>query len=275
MKENYGLQVYEKQENIIDLALLEQDAIPFAVLRAIVNNRCDRVFTDHRQVIICHSAHPWPVWVWFSPGAEEKTFQMAAACLKNEFPTGEGYLYNLTYEALERLKAADADLKELAVKINILCYRCDRLQEIPAASEGRGRSAQEADIPLIARWKQEIEREAEKREMDMEQCLQSVRGQVEKKALFLWENARQQPAAMASRNDDGELSKVMAVYTLPQERRKGFALHLVHQITGDILRDGKTPVLYTDADYGASNACYQKIGYRQVGRLCTAGGKQD
>lgn len=197
---------------------------------------------------------------------------MAANCLKNEFPVGEGYLYNLTYEALERLKARD--LKGLAVIINMLCYRCDRLLKIPEASEGRGRLAQKEDIPLIAQWKQQITLEAEKRETDIEQCLQSVRAQVEQKTLFLWENARQQPAAMASRNDDGALSKVMGVYTIPQERRKGFALHLVHQITGDILREGKTPVLYTDADYGASNACYRKIGYRQVARLCTAGKAQ-
>ena len=32
---------------------------------------------------------------------------------------------------------------------------------------------------------------------------------------------------------------------------------------------GFTPMLYTDADYAASNACYEKIGYVLRGRLCT------
>ena len=28
-------------------------------------------------------------------------------------------------------------------------------------------------------------------------------------------------------------------------------------------------MLYTDADYAASNACYEKIGYVLRGKLCT------
>lgn len=31
------------------------------------------------------------------------------------------------------------------------------------------------------------------------------------------------------------------------------------------------PMLYTDADYAASNACCEKIGYMLKGKLCTIG----
>ena len=34
---------------------------------------------------------------------------------------------------------------------------------------------------------------------------------------------------------------------------------------------GYVPMLYTDADYVASNACYKKIGYVLRGKLCTIG----
>lgn len=34
---------------------------------------------------------------------------------------------------------------------------------------------------------------------------------------------------------------------------------------------GYMPMLYTDADYAASNACYEKIGYVLRGKLCTIG----
>ena len=34
---------------------------------------------------------------------------------------------------------------------------------------------------------------------------------------------------------------------------------------------GYVPMLYTDADYVASNACYEKIGYVLQGKLCTIG----
>jgi len=35
--------------------------------------------------------------------------------------------------------------------------------------------------------------------------------------------------------------------------------------------EGSLPMLYTDADYIASNACYEKIGYILRGKLCTIG----
>jgi len=33
------------------------------------------------------------------------------------------------------------------------------------------------------------------------------------------------------------------------------------------LDDGLIPILYTNGDYVASNDCYKKIGYVQVGKL--------
>ena len=35
--------------------------------------------------------------------------------------------------------------------------------------------------------------------------------------------------------------------------------------------EGCLPMLYTDADYAASNACYEKIGYILRGKLCSIG----
>ena len=79
--------------------------------------------------------------------------------------------------------------------------------------------------------------------------------------------------ALTDRGDTGLYGKIAAVYTLPNQRRKGYALNLVHAISEDILKDGLVPILYTDADYGASNSCYKKIGFEQVGSLCTVQGK--
>ena len=36
---------------------------------------------------------------------------------------------------------------------------------------------------------------------------------------------------------------------------------------------GCVPMLYTDADYAASNACYEKIGYIPRGKLCMIASK--
>ena len=62
---------------------------------------------------------------------------------------------------------------------------------------------------------------------------------------------------------------ISSVYTFPDERRKHYAQNLVYQVTRKASETGYIPILYTDADYQASNACYEKIGYILRGKLCT------
>ena len=43
----------------------------------------------------------------------------------------------------------------------------------------------------------------------------------------------------------------------------------MYEVTKIALDNGYIPMLYTNADYKASNACYEKIGYELKGKLCT------
>jgi predicted GNAT family acetyltransferase len=61
------------------------------------------------------------------------------------------------------------------------------------------------------------------------------------------------------------------VYPRPEFRRKHYEENLVYQVTKIAAQAGYLPMLYTDADYAASNACYVKIGYILRGKLCTIG----
>ncbi len=65
------------------------------------------------------------------------------------------------------------------------------------------------------------------------------------------------------------LASINLVYTKEKYRRKQYAANLVYEVTKIALDNGYIPMLYTDADYKASNACYEKIGYELKGKLCT------
>ena len=52
------------------------------------------------------------------------------------------------------------------------------------------------------------------------------------------------------------------VYTLPEARGHSYAKMLVHYLTSQVLNTGKTPMMFTDFDYPASNRCYQAVGYK-------------
>ena len=86
---------------------------------------------------------------------------------------------------------------------------------------------------------------------------------------FFWKNAEGRYAAVCNFRPNGDLACVGLVYTREEYRRKHYAENLVYQVTRMAKDAGYIPMLYTDADYAASNACYEKIGYVLKGKLCT------
>ena len=59
------------------------------------------------------------------------------------------------------------------------------------------------------------------------------------------------------------------------EKLINYAENLVYQVTMIAGNAGFMPMLYTDADYVASNACYERIGYELRGKLCTIGAQME
>ncbi len=89
--------------------------------------------------------------------------------------------------------------------------------------------------------------------------------------MYFWKNKRGISVASCKYVPLGDLASISFVYTRPEYRRKHYAENLVYQVTKLAMQAGYTPMLYTDADYKASNACYEKLGYKLQGKLCTIG----
>ncbi len=87
--------------------------------------------------------------------------------------------------------------------------------------------------------------------------------------VYFWENSSGKAVASCNWHPVNDMASIGLVYTREEERRKHYAEHLVYEVTMIAKAKGFTPMLYTDADYAASNACYEKIGYVLRGKLCT------
>lgn len=269
--EKYVLKAYrdEKVENPV--CLQGDDKITYAVLEAILGGVCSRTYTDNSDIIICHSTSPYPVWVWCKDANDKAAMEVIGRCLKEEFPVEEGYQYMLSYEVLNHLKRLDSYFEQTKVEMNLLSYRLNTLQDIERPCDGKMEYAQEKDLDELAKYQHDGSYEMEGFDWDMERCRASVKEKINAGELFLWRNEKDKIVALTVRRDNGDFSKIASVYTLPDHRRKGYAINLVYQVTKGILADGLIPILYTNADYSASNSCYRKIGYEEVGSLCTSG----
>lgn len=245
-------------------SLLKGDSITYSVLIRILQGTCTDIFTDHEKAVVCYSCPPWPVWVWC------RDLSMAdeiGACLKENFPVEQGYDIILSYELLEQLRQEDEYFRSVSNKMGLKSYRLDHICAVDYPCEGGVRLVREDEIQsLVGIW-QDMHREMEGRVLTPKHCEATLHRMVGDKCLFAWHNNTGGIVSLTGRGDQGEYSKITSVYTLPQHRRKGYAINLVHAVTETILTDGLIPILYTDAGYDASNACYQKIGYRQVGSL--------
>jgi len=271
---NFNLEHYQNQSVAQDSCLLQNDdAITFSVLATILQGKCTRIYTNHESIIICYSMPTYPVWIWCKDANNREDVQKIAECLKCEFPLEAGYTYNIGYDLLDAIKDVDSCFTNSEIKTNMLSYRLDTIREIVYPCEGKRSLIGEPDKELAIKLWHDLSFEMLGHDHSEEFCRKKIENHMEKQTLHCWRNDAGEIVALTDRGDVGQYGKIGAVYTLPNQRRKGYAINLVHAVSGDILKDGLVPILYTDADYGASNSCYKKIGYEQVGSLCTVQGK--
>lgn len=255
-----------------DFALLRQDPYTFSVLDRILRGPCACVRSDHSRLILCHSEAPYPVWIWTPDGLSEAEKAAAWALAAECCPLEAGYRLMMKYElaAYFLAQAGEAGMKA-GISKELFAYACPEPLPPQETADGGLHRCTEADekeaAALLGRFFSEI---GEHRRPD-EVILEKAREKIAEKALFFWKDAGGRTVACCGWRHNAGLATVNDVYTLPQARRKHYAQNLVYAVTKLARDDGWMPTLYTNANYAASNACYQKIGYTLRGRLCTLG----
>lgn len=263
----------DRQTDKRDLKLLESDKYTFAVLSRILNNSCRLTLTDHERLIICHSANPYPVWIWTPDDISLEEKERAWYAVTHACPMMDGYRYNLKYDLAQFfLSKAKEQGMNVAIIVNMFAYDCPN----PIAPE----NIAVGHIHLCT-WN-DLEEAAEIIKMFHEEIaidrnndeyLNRTKELISGNHLFFWKDNLNRTVASCSYTPNGDLASVGSVYTFPAYRRKHYAENLVYQVTKIIEGAGAMPMLYTDADYMASNAYYEKIGYVLRGKLCTIGVK--
>lgn len=246
-------------------AMVEGD-VSFSVLYNIIGGECDHIFTDGEEVIICHSNPPYPVWAWCKDIENAENVEAIGKCIKENFPLTE-YDIVIDERLMEKLSEVDEYFGGYKVKTRLLSYILDKVNDIDRACDGRMEMAEYKDLETLANMHKDAAFEMEGFDLTLDNCREDVGYMIEDVNLFVWRNDDGEIVATATREDVGKFGKISVVYTLPEHRRRGYAINLVKGVTELLVNDGLIPALYTDGEYSASNDCYKKIGYQQVGKL--------
>lgn len=255
-----------------DFELLEGDRYTFYVLSRILKGPCRVVLSDHSRLIICHSSFPHPVWIWTPDDMTELEAEAAYEAVKETCPLSESRC-NLKYPLAEYfVKKSRSEGIEAKIITNMLAYDC--IEPLPPEeTEGYFHICTPSDADEAVELSERFYEETGLERVSREEQLRGIQDKIKDGRLFFWKDEKGETAACCSYTVNDGMAAVSGVYTMPEKRRRGFAENMVYQATLKAKREGATPMLYADADYAAANACYQKIGYVQRGRLCTIGVK--
>lgn len=253
-----------------DFLQLAVDRYTFSVLSRVLHGPCRYIRTDHERLIVCHSAEPYPIWIWTPDRTSDAEKERAWQLVLQELSPKEGYRYNMKYDlAAYFIDRARETSLHLQISTNLFAYDCPAPLPPETPADGSLHICTLEDTDEAADMIDQFHAEIAAHRMSREACRIRAEQHIGNNAFFLWKNASGDTVACCSCNVDGTLGCVGSVYTKPACRRRHYAQHMVYEVTRLIAGNGLTPMLYTDADYAASNACYEKIGYILRGKLCT------
>lgn len=265
----------DKQIDKRDLQLIESDRYTFAVLKRILRGSCRLTMTDHKKLIICHSANPFPVWIWTPDDMSSEEKEQAWYAVEKACPIMDGYHYNLKYDLAEFFisKAREQGIN-VKITMNMLAYDCPNPLAPKNSADGHIHLCTWDDLDEAAEIIKMFHEDAAIDQCDDEEYLNKAKELIKNKLLFFWKDGFNRTVSSCSYVPNGDLASIGSVYTFPAYRRKHYAENLVYQVTKIVEGTGAMPMLYTNADYIASNACYEKIGYVMRGKLCTIGANE-
>ena len=253
-----------------DYKILEDDKYTFFVLRRIIGGKCNLLLTDHERLIICFTSNPFPIWIWTPDDASkeemEKVYQIAA---KHSLLNGE-YHFNLKYDLAKFfIEKAATDGKTLSISTNMFAYDCQNLIEPTKIADGSIHRCSCKDFDELVDFIDWFHKETGIDQKDRDSYRIDAEAFIKTGNTFLWKDKHGNNVASCKFAPNGNMASINLVFTRPEFRRKHYAENLVYQVTKLAIDAGYVPMLYTDADYTASNACYEKIGYVLRGKLCT------
>lgn len=255
-----------------DYKLLTGDKYTFSVLSRIIGGNNTLLLSDHERLIMCFSGQPYPVWIWTPDDASEEDMRRAYALAEENAFLDGSHRFNMKYELADFFinKAGEKGLT-LAVTTNLFAYDCPDPVAPESTTDGELYQCTAKDLDELVDFYDMFHNAIGIDKQSREQYRIQAEEGIKAGTVFFWKNASGKCVSSCNWHPAGDMASIGLVFTREEARRKHYAEHLVYQVTALIRDKGFMPMLYTDADYAASNACYEKIGYVLRGKLCTIG----
>lgn len=189
----------------------------------------------------------------------EKAYQLA---VENRLLAGEHH-FNIKYSLAEYfIRRAAEDGSELKITTNMFAYDCLNPVRPKTEADGKIYCCEMKDLEEVVYFLDIFHKELSIDQRDISGYREDAEAFINTGNMYLWKDKQGQSVASCKYAPAGDMASINLVFTRPEFRRKHYAENLVYKVTMKVKEAGYVPMLYTDADYVASN--FQALfGFRQ------------
>lgn len=262
----------EPDNKIFESSEFQKDKYKFNIVSKILAGDEVLLYSDGENYFLARNKAGMPTWIWTKDRLEDKQ-------ILEEIKEAIGlYLTDLEYDQFTCKKEYYDFLMQIGYdKLNREDYfelgflTCNKLKNVKQTDGNMELCTKEDNENLLNFFIQftEFMNKTLKinKKATLEELQEEMNSQIEQERLFCWKNNNGKIVCIANFQVLGDTARIGHVFTLEEERGKGYAANLIHDLTQRLLTDGLKPLLYTDYNYPASNRAYINAGYEDKGIL--------
>ena len=254
---------------VIDSLLTTDERAVFQLFELITEAEKYESWTDNDSYIIMQSNENAPIWIWLSEAVNDnmQIVYQIADILKERVSKNPKVHFNAVPEIFSAiLPHLEAQINEKTVCVmpmNVYVLA----DSVNVNEKGSMILASDKDANAMETLLTQLVEDGEHGSMPVETAKKVVDSLIASGNVFLWKED-DEICSMAMVAHRGEhFTRINTVVTERSKRGKGYAGMLVSAMCRKERQNGKTVMLYADADNPASNRTYQKIGFQKVGQI--------
>ena len=258
-------------EKVLNSEEYKKERTTFNIISLIITSDTLEYYTDGENYLICRSNPNTPIWVWNKVGISEEIVNEILTKLDNMLDdekviqiTSKEIIFKKLMEKYKDI-VVDNYFMQKGNYLQMRVYECNNLIK-PKNIIGYKERPTYNDLDLLTYFQKcDVEdtiREEYAKQVTEEQLISAAKRHIDIPNFYVWK-VDNRIVATAGYIDN----RVSMVFTNRIDRGNGYAGMLCYELCEELIKQGKTPMLYADADYIASNRAYQKIGFEEVGTL--------
>lgn len=264
------------QVDHINTNIYLQDEIRYNLMILAEQQDRPKLFTNQKDVAICQASNETPIWIWNKGQLTNAHRKVLRDCLVKNF-TIKSYT---TFMVKPELESFCEDLifttvgEEATVKTEMMAYKWQPCG-YPTELSGHIEKPNMSMVETIAEFRARDINEMEHLGVSISDLKREAAWMIQTGNTYVWFNEQDVLCSLAFvAHRLANQARINRVYTYPWLRNRGYGSMLMHQLAGEMYKEGRTAMVYADAKYLPSNKTYKKSGFIEQGKLYEIGIKR-